>query len=326
MSIVGHKKQIKYLNNILKNKDSLPHAFLFVGPEKIGKRTIALEFIKSIQCEKSDDFGKFCGGCSGCRQIGNAGADFLFIDQASSGKGQEIGISSVRELKSFFGSRPIHGRFKVAVIDNANNMTIEAQNALLKILEEPSGDKLFFLLCSNPDGLLKTIVSRVCPLRFFDISKKETEEMLDGFSLTKEKYLKIKNILPVVGGKPGAIKDVERDDNILDDRRKMTEDFFRFVESDLDGRFNYIERMIKMEDFNLSFLLENWMVLAQEALFQKIQKYDLMNIDESLREFIRERDVLYISKFLKSANAIHCLIKETNANQRLAFEMLAISL
>ncbi len=324
MQIVGHKKQIGYLDNILKNKQALPHAFLFFGPDKIGKKTIALEFIKSIQCDKSNQIGRLCGDCAGCRQPIGINADFLFIKSSDPDDGKEIGIASIRELKSFMGSKPLHGGHKIAVIDQADNMTQEAQNALLKILEEPSGDKLFFLSSSNPDKLLKTIVSRVCAIKFSFVSQEEVSELIS--SIGASKSTEIESLLPVIGNRPGMIFDLMSNPEVLKDRIKIIDDFFKFAGSGINERFNYIEKASKSEDFNLGFLLENWMMILRLALFKKVQTCDLIDEDDLLYEFVKMMDKKAIARALRVANNVHSLSAGTNVNQRLAFEIFAINL
>lgn len=304
----------------------MPHAFLFSGVDGLGKKMIALEFAKSIQCDKSDSFGRACGDCGPCKQTGNVGADFLFIGQPIDGESREIGISSIRNLKSFMSSKPLHARFKIAVIDNAENMTTEAQNALLKILEEPSGDKLFFLLSANHENLLKTILSRVCTMKFFPVSRKEADDMMDELSLSKNDSKKIKDILPVIGYRPGIIWEFSVSPEALNERIKAMEEFFKFADSNLNERFKYIEKISKKEDFNLAFILENWIAVMREALFKKIQTYDLIDSDKSLAEFVAKKDAKDIADLMRVAGEIYFLSRETNASQRLAFEMLAIAL
>lgn len=327
--IIGHKKQIGYLNNILKNKEAIPHAFLFVGPDKIGKKTIALEFIKSIQCEKSEGLGKHCSKCMACDQQGRVSADFLLIEPDRNEKGdlKEIGISKIRSLIDFASDRPISNPFKIAIIDEAHNMTQEAQNALLKVLEEPKGDKVIFLVSSNAENFLDTILSRVYSIKFNFVSDEEISKALD--SMPSEYIQDLKDILGIAGLRPGLVYDLSQKEELIKKYGKINDDFFDFAKADLNDRFKYIEKYNQLKDFDVRKLLDSWIMILRFALFQKAQIYDLIDdskMKKRLAEFGEKRTIKNISGSLRLAQEIYFLGKSTNINQRLALEMLALAL
>ncbi len=125
----------------------LAHAYLFTGQEMIGKKTFAHELAKTI-----------------------AHPTEIIMVQSD--------IDSVREAKHFLSLSPLNGTRKVAIIDNAHALGEEAQNALLKILEEPSASSLLILITAHPASLLSTITSRCQSIEFFPPSKKEFFEYL----------------------------------------------------------------------------------------------------------------------------------------------------
>jgi DNA polymerase-3 subunit delta' len=137
--------------------DRLPHALLFAGPDGVGKRCVALALVAWLQCE--DRGAEACGTCTSCRQIA-AGShpDFQMVVTAQGKK--EIGVDRIRELKRFAQLQPVRGRLKAAIIDEAHMLTVAAQNALLKTLEEPPDRSLLILVAHNPDALLATVRSR----------------------------------------------------------------------------------------------------------------------------------------------------------------------
>lgn len=307
----------------------MPHAFLFVGPDKIGKKTVALEFIKSIQCEKSGELGKHCNECAVCDQQNRVSADFLLIepDRSESGDSKEIGISQIRSLIDFAGSRPVSSPFKIMIIDEAHNMTHEAQNALLKVLEEPKGDKIIFLVGFGTENFLDTILSRVYPIKFNFVTEKDMSEILD---LAPSKYAKdLKNILDIAGLRPGFAHNLLQEEELIKKYGKSMDDFFDFAKADLNNRFKYIEKCNQLKDFDVRKLLDSWIMILRSALFQKAQIYDLIKDDEikkRLAEFGERRSIKNISSSLRLIQDIYFLNKSTNINQRLAMEMLALSL
>lgn len=322
--IIGHKKQIGYLNKILENKGQISHAFLFSGPEKIGKKTISLEFIKSIQCEKSGKIGELCGQCIGCEQIGRASADFLAVMPAKSdvsGVVSEIGIGAIRNLRNFMSARPMSNRFKIALIDDAHLMTREAQNALLKILEEPSGDKIIFLISQNQENLLSTILSRLYQMKFNFVAEKDIL-----MSVKDKDADKAKKLFKIFGGRPGLIEGLSAHS---EDFMRIADDFFKFAASDTDTRFRYIEKISKDKNLNMPILLEKWIMILRFALFQKAGFYDLMGdieLENYLNNFASHREMKNISGALNLAQKLHFLSASYNINQRLAMEMLALEL
>lgn len=317
----------------------MPHSFLFVGPEKIGKKTVALEFIKSIQCEKSVKIGELCGKCLGCQQIDRVSADFLMVEpeRDEGGNFKEIGIKEIRNLKTFLSECPSTNKFKIAVIDDAHLMTHEAQNALLKSLEEPRGDKILFLMTSSPEKLLETILSRVYPMKFYLAAAEDIKKIIDAIAIRppiggaeKQSLLDdILNILKITDFRPGVVFDCLSNKNILAEYNKTIEDFFGFAGSDLNERFKYIEKKSKSEDFNIKAMLDNWSAILRLALLQKTQGYGLMdnkNIAKNLSDFAEKRSMKNIADSLKLAQEISFLAGATNVNKRLAMEMLALAL
>lgn len=327
--IIGHKKQIKYLNNILKGKDSLPHAFLFLGVDKIGKKKVALEFIKAIQCESGEKIGELCNKCAACSQQDKASADFLLIepDKDSDDNIKEIGIGKIRTLKEFIGGHPVINRFKIAVIDMADLMTHEAQNALLKVLEEPKGDKVIFLISSNVDSILETILSRVYLIKFNLVSKDEISQILD--SVPKKDMKDIERMIRIGNFRPGIIYDYLDDPKLQGEYDDIINGFIEFAGSDLNDRFKYIEKSSRSKNFDLKKIMDIWAVILRQALFQKAQVYDLMDnseLENSLTDFIKKREMKDIAESLCLAQEIGFLGFSTNMNQRLAFEVFALAL
>lgn len=327
--IIGHKKQIKYLDNILKSKDSIPHAFLFLGADKIGKRKVVLEFIKSIQCENSKEIGRLCNDCLACSQQDRASADFLMVepDKDSDGNKKEIGIGKIRALKEFIGGHPVSNKFKIAVIDMADLMTHEAQNALLKVLEEPKGDKVIFLISSDSDGLLETILSRVYLIRFGSMSKDEILEILT--DIPKKNIKDAEQMIRSGNFTPGIIYDFLNDPKLLEEYGEMVDGFLKFANYDLNDRFRYIEKISQSKGFDLKKIMDLWAIILRQALFQKAKVYDLIDDDElgyRLSDFVGKKEMKDIASSLALAQEIGFLGSSTNVNQRLAFEIFALAL
>jgi len=160
--ILGHQKQMEILCSALAN-GRLHHAYLFVGPEGIGKRTVALSLAKAIHCGESNN--DFCGQCANCARIQAGNHPDVRLIEPLPGK-KEIGIQQIRDIEKELNFRSFSGHRKVAIIDPATLMNLSGQNALLKTLEEPPQDCLLILIACNAGGLLPTLRSRCLRLSF----------------------------------------------------------------------------------------------------------------------------------------------------------------
>lgn len=160
--ILGHKKQLQVLKRSLE-EDRLHHAYLFLGPDGVGKRTLALSLAMAVQClESAHDF---CGRCDHCVRVQAGNHPDVRLVEPLAGK-KEIGIQQVRELEKELSFRPFFGRKKMAILDPASLMNLSSQNAILKTLEEPPGDSLLILISASTGELLPTLLSRCLRLVF----------------------------------------------------------------------------------------------------------------------------------------------------------------
>jgi DNA polymerase-3 subunit delta' len=166
-AIHGHERVCDFLRAAVGN-GRLAHALLFAGPDGIGKRAVALAFAAWIHCTElhgTTGGANACGACASCRQIAAGSHPDVQLVAVASGK-KEIGVDRIRELKRFMQLRSMLGKTKVVIIDEAPSLTVAAQNALLKTLEEPPDQSLLILVASNPDALLPTVRSRSQRVRF----------------------------------------------------------------------------------------------------------------------------------------------------------------
>ena len=156
--VIGHERQKDLLRRAVRS-GRLAHAYLFEGPAGIGKRLIALGLTRLLFCAG----GTGCGDCISCRKIDHHNHPDLHLLEAD---GASIKIEQVRTLQRELSMRPLEAAKKVCLIDGAERLNPAAGNALLKTLEEPTGDALFILLSANPEGVLSTIASRCQRLPF----------------------------------------------------------------------------------------------------------------------------------------------------------------
>lgn len=183
MKILGHEKEKELIKRYL-DRNYSSYSFLFEGKDCIGKKAVALQTAKSFLCETEYNLG--CGKCKSCKLVNNTilsiyeGKNDLtihpFIKIVSSEEGKDIKIEQIRDIIQFLRLKSKTG--KVVIIENAENMNIEASNSLLKTLEEPPNKTLIILTTSNPTEILPTILSRVLKIKFSPLSKEDIKTIL----------------------------------------------------------------------------------------------------------------------------------------------------
>lgn len=177
---IGHKSEKLKLEDIIKS-NAIGHAYLFVGKKSIGKKLVAIEFAKAIMCDNADD-GEPCGHCASCKTFENNSDFKLLLPEKD-----VIKVDMIRELSREIFMLPTISKRKVFIIDDADSMNEQAQNALLKVLEEPPEYATIILIVSNKEKLLNTIKSRIVEFKFNGLTKEEIEAIV-GKKVSDEAY------------------------------------------------------------------------------------------------------------------------------------------
>ncbi|WP_299287076.1 DNA polymerase III subunit delta' [Thermoflexus sp.] len=151
--VVGHRSVIRLLER-QRAEGRIAHAYLFTGPPHVGRRTLAWAWGMALLCAESDPP---CGSCRACRRM-EAGhhPDALYVAP----EGNSLKIDQIREVQRQLALTPVEGPYRVVLFDEAEKMTTEAANALLKTLEEPPSYAVLMLIAPSPESLLPTVVSR----------------------------------------------------------------------------------------------------------------------------------------------------------------------
>ncbi|MEN8687571.1 MAG: DNA polymerase III subunit delta' [Desulfuromonadales bacterium] len=258
--ILGHARQKEILDRSLAS-GRLAHAYLFSGPDGVGKRLMALALARAIVCHEQ----RGCGDCQACRKIDHRNHPDLHVLEP---EGNSIKIEQVRRLQKDLNLKPLEAPRKICLIEAADSMTPGAANALLKTLEEPRGDTLLILLSAHPNRLLETIRSRCQALPFTrhpnSRIQAQLEKQLDidptashvlaalsegsfkkAFGKDRELYLEERRKLlkTLTGLSPGSIlpildfaEQIAADKTVLPDILEIFQAFYRDVMMMLQGR------------------------------------------------------------------------------------------
>lgn len=227
--MIGHQKQIQFLKKSAES-NRLAHAYLFSGPEKVGKKAAALEFASQLHCSFPD---------------------LILVEPDLESK--EIKIGQIRDLIWKLSLKPYSAPLKVAIIDQAQAMNQESQNCFLKTLEEPKKDTLLILIAEYPKSLLPTILSRCQTINFQPLSQKELENNFP------------KEIAEISLGRPGRATDFLNPEK-LNDFKKNTKEIAGLVHSDFSSRFQYAKDVSQKE--NLKEILLTWMFYFRNLLLE----------------------------------------------------------
>lgn len=186
--IIGNNDIKQELIKVI-NLEKLSHSYLFIGTEGIGKKLIAKDFAKMILCLAREN--DYCDVCKSCVEFNtNNNPDFALVEP----DGSSIKIEQIRQMQKKIWEPPIISNKKIYIINNADLMTQEAQNCLLKTLEEPPEFVIIILIGAKENNFLSTIKSRCTIIKFQNISDIEIKQYLKnnyGISDISENLLKI---------------------------------------------------------------------------------------------------------------------------------------
>jgi len=160
-TIIGHEQIIEHLQNAIR-LNKISHAYILDGEDGAGKNLLASAFVQTLQCEKGGV--EPCGQCRSCKQAESGNQpDIIRVTHDKAGS---IGAQEIQEqLCNDIQIRPYSSPYKIYIVDEAEKMTVQAQNALLKTIEEPPTYGIILLLTTNSDGFLPTILSRCVTLK-----------------------------------------------------------------------------------------------------------------------------------------------------------------
>lgn len=168
--IIGHEQIKQRLAQAIESS-RIAHAYQFSGPDGVGKKEMGIAFAKAINCIS----GSGDDNCSSCRKIEKQ----IHPDvEVISADGQSIKIERIRTLIEELAFKPYEGRKKIVIFDEAERLTLQAMNALLKTLEEPRGETLLILVTSHPQAIIPTVRSRCQEVCFHPLSQEYLQQLI----------------------------------------------------------------------------------------------------------------------------------------------------
>ena len=243
--IVGHTKILDLLERGVKN-DRLAQAYVFLGPAKVGKNTVA-GWLASQLLEVTD------GNLDSHPNISIVRREY---DEKKKKMKSKISIEQIRNLRERLGMSSFGGGHKVAIIEEAESMSLDAANALLKTLEEPSGQTTIILIAANQSRIPATIFSRAHVLKFNLVSDKDIKQALGDNVLADE-------LVVYSAGRPGVALSLVDDAEELEARRSDANEFWTILKESLAGRLAMAGSLPKG-------------VAARDEVRSKLNRYEVM--------------------------------------------------
>lgn len=325
----GQDRIIGFLKDTVE-RNSLSHAYLFVGPAHVGKMTLAIDLARALNCP---DRNHPCGTCHTCQRIIEGKYPDVVIINKNSGKEPkdrrkttEISIDIIREfLQKGSSLPPYEGKFKIFIIDDADLMSVEAANCLLKTLEEPPQNVVIILLTAEENNFLPTVISRCQRFELKPVALAETEARLSLKGNTPIE--KIKLLSRLSGGCLGWALSAAEDENYLKGRQLRLDEFSSLITRNWDERLSYIQQL-PSDRSNVAEILKLWLSYCRDVILIKY------NCDGAISNLDRINDLKYwasmltifeIKGFINSLNESLGYLTY-NANLHLLFEVLMLDM
>ena len=282
--ILGHERQIEYLNKVLR-RGKLAHAYLFYGPEHVGKFTVAEHF----------------AGLFNSSEVIILSPEHTLVSKKE--KRKDIPIDDIRELKRRLSFAPEGSKWRVVIINEAEKLSDSAADAFLKILEEPGEQTLIILVASSCELLLPTIISRTQSIRFSVVAE---ETLLKFIKSREESKKKQELILAIAAGRPGiAVRLMEMKDYLTEE--------VEFLKN--------LNSILQKKEIPEAFRLVEKIVLEEE-LRDKTVEYVLRILRKNLLESAGTKDIAPLVLKLKKVAEVADIMETTNVNPRLGMDTL----
>ena len=324
--IIGHQRILEFLNKSIKNQ-RLAHAYLFTGPAHLGKRAVALEFIRMLVGQQIDKA---------------IHPDILIIkpeikEKDGKEKELEIGIDQARKIQHQMSLFPYQADYKIVLIDGAEKMTSEASNCLLKTLEEPNGQAILILITSHYQSLLPTIVSRCQLVNFLPVAGEEIEKGILRYGI--ESYIPcearvyskgrtlnhtLKQIVRLANGRPGLAIQYLENPELLEQENKNISQLEKLLRADLNERYQYVEQIAKNAPLARQ-ILDDWLFWFRDLLLLSIGCSDLI-IHPKISQYQGAYSLPKLKNIIQTIKKTNWLLANPSINARLALEVLMLEI
>jgi DNA polymerase-3 subunit delta' len=320
-NVLGHSRPIELLQRAIK-KDKVVNSYLFLGNEGIGKKWVAIQFAKALNClDEGAERGDSCDHCLSCKKIDDHfHPDVLLLEP----EGQTIKVDQVRQMQRDLAYRPYEGKRRVCILTAADRMAPNMSNTLLKTLEEPPLHTVIILLANHPKFILPTILSRCQQIRFNPLPIPMVSKWLmerKGFN-EKEAHL----LASLSEGSPGKALEIQEEIRQIP-RKDLLKGWMGLKRPSFENLENWIESLPSQRE-NLLLILEVSKTLLRDLIMVKTLKDDSKLIhSDLLQEMENIAPQWSLSTLINRMKVLHqtVLAIKGNANTTLALEGMMLS-
>jgi len=319
--VLGHSRVITLLQRAITN-EKVVNSYLFLGSEGIGKKYVALQFAKALNClEGEGKEGEACDHCLSCKKIDHAlHPDVLLIEP----EGQYIKVDQVRQLQKELAYRPYEGKRRVCILTAADRMAPHIPNTLLKTLEEPPLHTVIVLLANNARFILPTILSRCQPVRFNPLSIPLVSRwLMEGKGFTQaEAHL----LASLSEGSPGKALEIQEEIRQVP-RESLLKDWVGVKSLSSERIGSWVESLPSQRE-NLLLILEVTHTLLRDLVMVKTLRKEAKLIHSDLLQPMESMATNWsLAPLLKRMEILHqtTLAIRANANRSLALEAMMLS-
>jgi len=306
-------------------RGSTRHAYLFTGPSGIGKRSLALRFAQALNCPTPTAPGEPCRTCRTCRQIER----MQHVDLSpvcAEEEGGRIKVDAIRELQRLLALAPYEARYRVALLLRFQEANANAQNALLKTLEEPPTRVILLVTADAPENLLPTITSRCEVMRLRPMPLENAGRALAGLCSLEADEARL--LAHIASGRIGFAMKLNENPDLLEQRRQHLQDLQELLAMSRRERFSYVEQLNR-QDSRSSFRrvmldwLSYWRDLHLSANGSSVPISNLDHVDE-IRALSRRVDAVTACTCLARLEKALTVLDTTGVNVRLLMENILL--
>ncbi len=327
--VIGQERAVSLLQQSLK-AGKLAHAYLLIGPQHVGKMTLAIKLAQALNCEADE---KPCLTCTACKKIAaGTHADVRVVGLAQNEDEAEaklISIDQIKEVQHSASLPPFEGKHKVFIIDGAELLSTEAANCLLKTLEEPEAKITFVLLTANDRLLLPTVVSRCQRLELPPLPINE-----EARALVEKQGIESERARLVAGlshGCPGWALAAAGDENTLQRRHEEVNRLVEVIKDGYEGRFDYAAQLAARFNQNRGAIyetLDHWLDYWRDLLLVKLGSDDTVTNIDRKKELIEMAGGYRLTQIKDYIESIRAAVEQLhqNVNVRLALEVMMLDI
>lgn len=328
-NIIGHKKITDFLESAIQN-DKLSHAYLFYGPKQIGKKTLVKRFIQNLMCYHDNPQKKqmACEVCDQCVQIKkNIHPDITWLKKEADKK--DITVEQIRDLQDILSVHSFFKNYKVAVIENAEQLNLASANALLKTLEEPTKKTILILTAQNINNIPKTVLSRVQKIKLLPVPAKEIYDYLLAREVARDQA---RNLACVAVGRPGRAVVFLNNEQVWQTYLSQLKNFFQLLGAQRVSRLKFAEKFLAGEETlvrkgeMLNSVLNLWQLILRDLFLHKLQQADKLinlSVGPDISQWAAKYSLIELVGLQQYIHSTKQQLRQ-NVNPRLALENLLL--